>query len=133
MFYPLDGSWNVESGLATGTIFAILRQPSHLSGASPATLLQRGAKLVAAGYCLYGAATTLVCSLGHGVQGFTLDNRKGKFVLTHPDLRIPRRGRAVMFNQANFASWDEGVKRYCSLLGDFNSICLLKIPTNGWM
>jgi fructose-1,6-bisphosphatase len=61
---------------------------------------------------LYGASTTLVCSLGAGVQGFTLDEAKGKFVLTHPDLRIPKRGAAVMFNLANFDTWDPGVQRY---------------------
>jgi fructose-1,6-bisphosphatase len=112
MFDPLDGSSNVDSGLATGTIFAVLRQPKHLPDVGPHTLLQPGAQLVAAGYCLYGASTTLVCSLGAGVQGFTLDEAKGKFVLTHPDLRIPKRGAAVMFNLANFDTWDPGVQRY---------------------
>lgn len=32
MFDPLDGSSNVDAGLATGTIFGILRRPAHLTG-----------------------------------------------------------------------------------------------------
>ena len=121
MFDPLDGSSNVDAGLATGTIFAILRHPEHLGGgaqqgksggASAATLLQPGSRLVAAGYCLYGAATTLVVSLGTGVHGFTLDADANAFILTMPDIRIPRRGRAVMFNHGNFGGWDLGVQQY---------------------
>ena len=129
MFDPLDGSSNVDAGLATGTIFGILRHPEHLAskfgpskdsggfayttgGASPDTLLQKGSRLVAAGYCLYGAATTLVVSLGTGVHGFTLDPKTKTFVLTMPDIRIPRRGRAVMFNHGNFNGWDVGVQQY---------------------
>ena len=43
MFDPLDGSSNVDAGLATGTIFGILRHPSYLSGSARAsTLLQPG-------------------------------------------------------------------------------------------
>ena len=36
-------------------------------------ILQSGRKMVAAGYALYGSATMVVLSTGHGVNGFTLD------------------------------------------------------------
>lgn len=32
MFDPLDGSSNVDAGLATGTIFGVLRHPEHHPG-----------------------------------------------------------------------------------------------------
>jgi fructose-1,6-bisphosphatase I len=35
--------------------------------------LQAGTQLVTAGYALYGSATALVLSTGHGVNGFMLD------------------------------------------------------------
>ena len=35
--------------------------------------LQPGRDLVAAGYALYGSATMMVISTGHGVNGFMLD------------------------------------------------------------
>jgi len=35
--------------------------------------LQPGRKLIAAGYALYGSATALVLSTGHGVNEFMLD------------------------------------------------------------
>lgn len=30
--------------------------------------------MVAAGYCMYGSSANLVISMGHGVNGYTLDN-----------------------------------------------------------
>lgn len=30
--------------------------------------------MVAAGYCMYGSSSNLVISMGHGVNGYTLDN-----------------------------------------------------------
>ena len=65
---PMAGSSNVESGLATGTIFGILRHPAHLQDSSgrgkatPDTLLQPGLRLVAAGWGRFqlGAGALLV-------------------------------------------------------------------------
>jgi fructose-1,6-bisphosphatase I len=51
---PLDGSKNVESANAAGTIFAIYDEP----------LPARGTDLVAAGYVVYGSVTTMVLASG---------------------------------------------------------------------
>lgn len=42
---------------------------------NPSSVLQSGRNLVCAGYALYGSATMIVLSLGHGqgVNGFMLD------------------------------------------------------------
>lgn len=45
------------------------------------------------GYCMYSSSTILVFTMGDGVNGFTLDPMIGEFVLTHPDLQIPKRGK----------------------------------------
>ena len=63
-----------------------------LPGGGESDCLQKGSKLVAAGYALYSSATMLVVSWGQGVHGFTLDTAAGDFVLTHPYMRIPQRG-----------------------------------------
>ena len=73
----------------------------------------------AAGYCLYSSATVLVFSLGDGtVQGFTLDQQRQEFILTHPNLTIPKRGTVYSCNEANSAGWDEKspFKRYLQSL-----------------
>ena len=31
----------------------------------------------------------MVLTTGHGVNGFTLDQDVGEFILSHPDMRIP--------------------------------------------
>lgn len=42
----------------------------------------------------YGSSANLVLTTGHGVNGYTLDNALGEFILTHPDvgllLRLPQ-------------------------------------------
>ena len=44
--------------------------------------------MVAAGYALYGSATMMVISAGHGVNGFMLDPSIGEFVLTDPEMKV---------------------------------------------
>ncbi len=103
IFDPLDGSSNIDVGVSVGTIFSILRRTSeHLeSDVCASEVLQCGLRQVAAGYVLYGSSTVLVYSAGNGVHGFTLDPAIGAYVLSHPELRIPDRGKFYSMNEAN--------------------------------
>jgi fructose-1,6-bisphosphatase I len=126
VFDPLDGSSNVDAGIATGTIFGIFANNDEcmiadddpdqiLDDAEKRCLfntLQPGTNLVAAGYCLYSSATTLVFTLGNGVHGFTLDESIGEFVRTHPNMEIPARGKIYSFNEANRWDWDQPLQHY---------------------
>mmetsp|Transcript_15861 Transcript_15861/g.28060 ORF Transcript_15861/g.28060 Transcript_15861/m.28060 type:complete len:415 (-) Transcript_15861:371-1615(-) len=111
VFDPLDGSSNVDAGLPVGTIFGVYRKQS-VDQSGQEALMQRGRQTVAAGYCLYGAATILVISTGNGVNGFTLDTKKGQFILTYPDMRIPQRGNTYYFNEANSLTWSPGIQSW---------------------
>jgi fructose-1,6-bisphosphatase I len=109
-FDPLDGSSNIDVNISIGTIFCVLRAAD---GGDPAKgFLQPGTKMVAAGYSVYGSATSLVLSTGHGVHGFTLDPGVGEFFLSHPDIRCPARGSTYSINEGNFARWDDRVKKW---------------------
>jgi fructose-1,6-bisphosphatase I len=108
-FDPLDGSSNIDVGIPVGTIFGIME---HSNKDTEDDVLQPGNKLVGAGYCLYSAATTLVITMGDGVHGFTLDESVGEFVLTHPNMKIPSRGKIYSFNEGNRWDWDEPVQNY---------------------
>ncbi len=55
-------------------------------------MLQRGERIVAAGYALYSPATVMCLSVGSGLYGFTLDYSIREFVYSHHDIRIPERG-----------------------------------------
>jgi fructose-1,6-bisphosphatase I len=57
-----------------------------------------------------------VYSTGRGVHGFTLDPTVGEFLLSHENMRIPKRGRIYSMNEGNFRNWDEGVQRYIDYL-----------------
>jgi fructose-1,6-bisphosphatase I len=110
-FDPLDGSSNIDVNISIGTIFCVLRAQSN-AGHLVEGALQPGTKIVAAGYAVYGSATTLVLSTGHGVHGFTLDPGVGEFFLSHPNLRCPEKGSTYSINEGNFARWDERVKKW---------------------
>jgi fructose-1,6-bisphosphatase I len=75
---PLDGSSLIDVNLAIGTIIGIC--PGHV--------LEKGSRLLAALYILYGPLTTLTYTTGKGVHEFVLDDT-GEFVLRHPNMRIP--------------------------------------------
>jgi fructose-1,6-bisphosphatase I len=116
VFDPIDGSKNIDSSLPVGTVFGIYRVTDGASagkdGVNLDNFLQRGTKMVAAGYCLYSATTVLVLTLGSGVHGFTLDPDKQKFLQTHPNMRIPDIGSLYSFNEANYREFSEPVQKF---------------------
>jgi fructose-1,6-bisphosphatase I len=117
VFDPLDGSSNIDAGIPVGTIFGVFQHTDECAIDSADDLclgdvLQPGRNLVAAGYCLYSSATTLVLTLGAGTHGFTLDETIGEFVLTHPNMKIPERGAIYSFNEGNRFEWDEPIQDY---------------------
>ena len=110
LFDPLDGSSNLDVCGAVGTIFSIL---AHEAGA-PAreSLLQRGARQVAAGYVLYGSSTVFVLTLGRGVDLFVLDPSVGAFMRVERGLKIPDGNRCYAVNEGNRRSFPDGYRRY---------------------
>src|SRR4029434_9412385 len=72
----------------------------------------RGTEQIAAGYVMYGPATTLVYTVGQGTHGFTLNPETGEFLLTHPDIRIPRRGKTYGIHERNALSWHPGQRAF---------------------
>ena len=76
-------------------------------------VLQPGTNLVAAGYCMYGAATQMVLSFGAGVSVFTLDPSIGEFILTVAKVTIPAKPKTIYScNEGNWASFDDATKEF---------------------
>jgi len=100
VFDPLDGSSNIDAGVNIGTIFGIYRVRPESSGTID-DVLRPGNEMVAAGYTMYGSSANLVLTTGHGVNGYTLDAALGEFILTHPNIKIPSRGKIYSFNEGN--------------------------------
>ena len=75
---PLDGSSLIDVNLCVGSILGIY--PGHV--------LEKGIKMVAALYFLYGPLTILTLTTGKGVHEFVLDDT-GEFVLKEQDIKIP--------------------------------------------
>ncbi|NDJ86310.1 MAG: class 1 fructose-bisphosphatase [Chloroflexi bacterium] len=112
IYDPLDGSDNIAVNTSIGTIFAIFRKVSNTPRGSLIDVLQRGRALAAAGYVIYGASTMLVYSTGNGVHGFTLDPSVGEFLLSHPNIQIPKKPKYYSVNQGNEKYWTPGIRHY---------------------
>lgn len=110
LFDPLDGSSNIDVNVPVGTIFSVLRKVSPGEQAELSDFLQPGYKQVAAGYVIYGSSTMLVYTTGQGAHGFTLDPAIGEFLLSHPNIRTPERGRYLSVNDGYLALWDDNVR-----------------------
>jgi len=116
LFDPLDGSSNVDVNASLGTIFSIHRKRTPGIDGTVEDCLQKGSQQIAAGYAVYGSSTMFVYTAGRGVHGFTLDPSLGEFLLSHENIRIPKRGKSYSVNEGNAKSWDEGTRRYVRYL-----------------
>ncbi|HMB69390.1 MAG TPA: class 1 fructose-bisphosphatase [bacterium] len=102
---PLDGSSNIDVNVSIGTIFSIHKRVSEGREGCTEDVLQEGTRQLAAGYVLYGSSTMLLYTVGRGVHGFTLDPSVGEFLLSHPNIRMPRQGSIYSINEGNFPYW----------------------------
>ena len=118
LFDPLDGSSNIDINITIGTIFSIHRKISPGLDSTMADLLQPGTQQVAAGYVVYGSSTMFVYTTGYGVHGYTLDPSLGEFLLSHENIRMPKRGSIYSANEGNYYTWSPGVRRYVDSLKD---------------
>ncbi|KAK2762069.1 Fructose-1,6-bisphosphatase [Arachnomyces sp. PD_36] len=112
---PIDGSSNLDAGVSVGTIFGVFRLPDEIAGRSVSAqdILRPGTELVASGFTMYGASAQLVITMrGGSVNGFTMDNALGEFILTHPDMRLPAKRAIYSVNEGNSVYWDDWVNKY---------------------
>jgi fructose-1,6-bisphosphatase I len=139
LYDPIDGSSNVDINLNVGSIFCLRQQEGDDIDGEAKDLLQNGDKQIAAGYVLYGPATTLVYSLGKGVHSFILDPSLGEFILAEENIKIPSHGPVYSVNEGNYWQWEESIREYIryvhrhegytarysgALVGDFHRILM---------
>jgi fructose-1,6-bisphosphatase I len=113
---PIDGSSNLDAGVSVGTIFSVFKLPEGAPGTKE-DICKAGTEMVASGFTMYGASAQLVITMKDGpVNGFTLDNNFGEFILTHPNMRIPKSRSIYSVNEGNSLYWEEPVKEYIDSL-----------------
>ncbi len=109
---PLDGSSNIETNAAVGTIFSIYSTAGAENSSIDDIVRQAGVNQLGAGYCIYGPQTSLVLTLGDGTHIFTLDPAQGQFRLTASNVRIAETTREFAINVSNFRHWDPNIRAY---------------------
>lgn len=92
-FDPLDGSSNIDANVNIGSIFGIY--PKGFT---------KGREQLASGYVLYGTSTMLVIGYDKEVNGFTLDEGIGEYILTHPLIKIGK-NKIYSINEGNTNKW----------------------------
>lgn len=113
---PIDGSSNLDAGVSVGTIFGIYKLHEGARGTA-ADMLRPGTELVGSGFTMYGASAQLVMTMAGGtVNGFTLDNALGEFILTHPDMQVPPKRSIYSVNEGNSPYWSEPIQEYIASL-----------------
>lgn len=105
IFDPLDGSSNLDVNVTVGTIFSVI------GAKTPGDILKNGRGQLIAGFAAYGPQTTLVLTIGNGVQIFTL-NADGIYMLTNADAKIVPDAKEFAINAARRSSWDDVVSAY---------------------
>jgi fructose-1,6-bisphosphatase I len=116
LYDPLDGSSNIDANVTIGSIFSIYQRVTAAGQGTMEDVLQAGHRQAAAGYVLYGSSMMFVYCTGHGVHGFTLDPSVGEFLLSHEDIRIPRKGTIFSMNEGNYGRWEPRMQEYARYL-----------------
>ena len=114
-FDPLDGSSNIDANVNIGSIFGVFEKKGD-GKMTKQDCLQPGRNLITAGYCLYGSSTILIVVYNGQVNGFTLDENYGEFVLTHHQMTIPKFKPIYSVNEGNRDSWDPKVREFVDSL-----------------
>jgi fructose-1,6-bisphosphatase I len=118
-FDPLDGSSNIDVNVSIGSIFAIWKKADNDKPVSVEDFYINGSDVEIAGYCIYGSSTQMVLATREGkVDCFTLDNSIGDFILTHPNLKIPKKGNIYSVNEGNSYFWSDPIKEYVKSVKD---------------
>lgn len=108
---PLDGSSNIGVGMVVGTIFGI--RPVVRDASDPnASFKTPGTAQLAAGYVMFGPATTFALTLGNGTRLFTLERSEGVFRLTHDAIVVPPDSPEYAVNASNGRHWDVPIRAY---------------------
>jgi fructose-1,6-bisphosphatase I len=104
---PLDGSSNIENNMTVGTIFAIF--PAR-PDSTPFTA--QGSAQLAAGFIVYGPQTSLVLTLGDGVDIFTLDRASQSYIRIRRRVQIAAECSEYAINASNHRHWAPPVRAY---------------------
>jgi fructose-1,6-bisphosphatase I len=112
LFDPLDGSSNIDVNISVGTIFSVQRCPDDVTEPKVEHFMQPGTEQLAAGYVVYGPATVLVLTFGHGTHEFTLEREVGSFMLSRRGIRIPEETSEFAINMSNQRHWQAPMQRY---------------------
>ena len=112
LFDPLDGSSNIDTNMAVGTIFSILPYQRQGQISANSDFLQAGNQQLAAGYLLYGTSTVLALTIADNVVMFSLDPDSNDYVLIEENVQIDADTSEYAINASNYRYWQAPMQQY---------------------
>ena len=109
---PLDGSSNIDTNTAIGTIFSIRRRLGDATADPLASFFEPGRDQLAAGFLIYGPQLCLVLTFGEGTRTFVYVREECRFMLVAEPCAIPPKTPEFAINAANYRHWAEAVRLY---------------------
>lgn len=109
---PLDGSSNIDTNTAIGTIFSIRRRVGDPAVDPLESFLQPGRDQLAAGCLVYGPQLCLVVTIGDGTRIFVHSPTERRYVQAGEPCAIPLKTPEFAINAANYRHWPEAVRLY---------------------
>ncbi|MDE2357315.1 MAG: class 1 fructose-bisphosphatase [Alphaproteobacteria bacterium] len=109
---PLDGSSGIDVNAPIGALFSILPMTEAARGDPAQAFRQTGRAQLAAGIFVFSAQTSLMLSLGRGVQLYVYDRGARTFRLVEPCVRIPEDYPEFAINGSNQLNWPDPVRGY---------------------
>lgn len=95
-----------------GIAFSITERKSVTETVTDADFLRAGTEQLSAGFALFGPVSVLILTTGEGVDGFTLDQSVGDYVLTSPSITIPEDSDVLAVDLSHAQSWSPPLRRY---------------------
>ena len=109
---PLDGSSNIDTNTAIGTIFSIRRRLGDAATDPLGSFFGPGRDQLAAGFLIYGPQLCLVLTFGDGTRIFVYAREERRFMLATEPCAIPPKTPEFAINAANYRHWAEAVRLY---------------------
>lgn len=129
---PLDGSSNLDVNLSVGSVFSVMIVHESIREGEDIRAHLNGRMQICAGYSIYGPATSLVFTLGHGVHEFANHLATGEFRIVSGNMQVPEDTSEFSINASRMNEWDSPVSSYIKDCIDGEGSPLGKVYNMRW-
>jgi fructose-1,6-bisphosphatase I len=120
-FDPLDGSSNIDVNMSVGTIFSILKKQPEITTLNQ-QFQQKGNQQIAAGFVVYGPATTAIIGISADYQDpqntqipsplYEMHLKGNTWEISKTAIQCPKSTNEYAINASNSEVWQPPIQQY---------------------